>query len=61
MIFFSQGIMLEWRELEHEMHDNEAMDDLEMLRLRKNFCLFKFWAIQRIKVPVEFMTCLINA
>ena len=53
--------MLEWQDREHELIDNEAMDDNATMRALKNFGLHKFWAIQGMKAQVELMTCLVNA
>ena len=53
--------MLEWREGEHELMENEAMDDLETMRALKNCGLYNFWAIQGMKVQVELLTWLVNA
>ena len=53
--------MLEWREREHETHDNEAIDSPTMLRALKNCGLYKFWSTTRMKSQVELMTWLVNA
>ena len=38
--------MLEWREIEHGIVENEDMDDPATMRSLKNCGLYKFWSIQ---------------
>ena len=53
--------MLEWREHENKLIDNETMDDNTTMTALKNCGLYKFWAIQGMKAQVELMTWIVNA
>ena len=53
--------MLEWREREHELHDNTTMDDSTTISTLKNCFLYKLWVIQSTKAQVELMTWLVNS
>ena len=53
--------MLDWREREHELHDNKAMDDPTTLSTLNNCDVYKFWAIQGMKAQVKLLTWLVNS
>ena len=52
--------MLEWREREHELIENEAIEDPTTMHALRNCGLYKLWAIQGMRAQGELMTWLVN-